>query len=250
MTSPIKSQPKRKAKAANRPAPAATCDQMPPGWECSLPLGHSGPHAAEQTTEPPAADLEHGSAPAASVVDDDETDVERAEREQAEEWAEQDRAERAAAAASRAQRREYGFNKRGERDVELPSGGFVRVRQLSTTQVIKLGVLNMRDSFGVELLRGIENSDENQQAALEAAEQWVTDPEKAGPVIDTLERIAAAAVVCPTVILTGVSGPDQVHVDDIELADKWVIFDAAMPDEMKAAAQGAQQAALKSLRRE
>ncbi|MDO2381975.1 hypothetical protein QRB41_00905 [Mycobacterium avium subsp. hominissuis] len=231
MTSPIKSQPKRNAKDANRTAPAATCDQMPPGWKCSLPLGHSGPHAAEPITEPPATDPEHGAAPAASVIDDEHSE---------------DTPYDPPPPAPAAPRR-YGFNRRGERDVELPSGGFVRVRQLSTTQVIKLGVLNMRDSFGAELLKNIGGDEE---ALAAAAESWATDPERNGPVIDTLDRIAAAGIVCPTVVLAGPTTDDQVNVDDIELADKWVIFDAAMPDELKAAAQEAQQAALKSLRRE
>lgn len=232
MTSPIKNQPKRKAKAANRPAPAASCDQMPPGWQCSLPLGHSGPHAAEPA-EPPATDPEHGTAPAASVVDDDDDAAELASPYDP--------------PPAPAAPRQYGFVRRGEHDVELPSGSFVRVRQLSTTQVIKLGVLNMRDSFGAELLKNIGGDEE---ALTEAAENWATDPERNGPVIETLDRIAAASIICPTVVLSGPSNTEQLHVDDIELADKWVIFDAAMPAEMKAAAQEAQQAALKSLRRE
>lgn len=191
-------------------------------WCCGTSI--TGPHvpgcASEPRPagepEPPVSDPHEGSAPAASAVP-----------------------------------RQYGFKKRKESDVELPSGAFVRIRQLTTTKIIKLGVLNMRDAFGAELMKNIDGDDaELAAAAAEEAEQWVADPEKSDKVLGVLDRVAESAVLCPKVVLSGPSTDEQINANDIDLVDKWMIFNAAMPDELQPAAQEAQQDALKSVRTE
>lgn len=226
MTSPIEKQnPHLMAAAAvTRPAP---CELLrPAGMDCLLTAGHPPP--CTPVTEPPASDPSVGSAPAASVVEDG--------------------GEREPAADNSAAARQYGFAKRKEQDVELPSGGFIRVRQLTTTQVIKLKIVNMRDAFGTELLAGINGAADAEAAWAEAESKVWVDPERSDKLMGVLDRVAAEAVTCPRVVLSGPSNDDQINANDIELVDKWVIFEAAMPDQLKLAAQEAQQQALKSLR--
>lgn len=198
----------------------ALCTSAPAGWECRRELGHQPPCEMFQvTSEPLAVDPQVRAVPAASVASKEKT---------------------------------YGFGRRAELDVELPSGGFVRVRQLSITQVIKLKVFNMRDVFAQELLEGLSSPDEsvrtgaNERAQEEFLDVFL-DPNKNERLVGPLNQVAAAAVVCPRVILSGESTDEAVNVDEIEFADKWAIFEAAMPNEMKTAALEAQQEALKSV---
>jgi hypothetical protein len=227
MTSPITNAPagahaQLAYAQAGVPADAqevAACALLPPGWACSKPAGHEPPCEASQLyMEPPAADTLVESAPAASS----------------------------------APQRKYGFKKRREFELELPSGGFVLVRQLTLPKAIELGILNMKDSFAAKLLKDINSDDPAvAQDAAEQVEAALRDDQRRENFFGPLNRVTAAALICPTAILEGQpTGDDQIHVDDIDLLDKNVIFEAAMPEEMKAAALEEQQDALKSVRGE
>ncbi|OBK14093.1 hypothetical protein [Mycobacterium asiaticum] len=203
-------------------------------WCCGTPI--TGPHAAGcayepegkldytapvEIAEPPAADP----APGAGVP--------------------------AASGISEPRKKKYGFRKRREFDVDLPSGDVVLVRQLTMTEVIELDVLNMRDSFAAELFKGVDGGDAEQVGqALETAESALLDPERREKFFGPLNRVTAAAVVCPRVVLVGVTDDEQINVNEIDLIDKRIIFEAAMPDEMKTAALEAQHEALKRVRAE
>lgn len=203
-------------------------------WCCGTPI--TGPHIPgcafeprednapdyEALTKPPAADPAPGAgAPAASGV------------------------------SEQPRKKKYGFRKRREFDVDLPSGDVVLVRQLTMTEVIELDVLNMRDSFAAELFKGVDGGDAEQVGqALETAEKALLDPERREKFFGPLNRVTAAAVVCPRVVLVGETDDEQINVDEIDLVDKRIIFEAAMPDEMKTAALEAQHEALKRVRAE
>lgn len=223
MTSPIEKQTQQHPALAVSAAVTRereACTLPPPGWECPKYAGHDGPCAAAQvnnTEPPPAAD------PPQEV---------------------------SAPAASSAPQRKYGIKKRREFDLSLPSGDFVRVRQLTMPRAIELGILNMKDSFAAKLLKDINEADQElSDEAAEELEEALKDPTRRENFFGPLNRIAVAALVCPTAILEGVPvGEDQVHVDEVDLVDKVAIFEAAMPDEMKSAALEEQHDALKSLR--
>lgn len=223
MTSPIEKQAQRRPTVDVGGDQRFPCGLIPQssGWVCSQDAGHPAPCTATQVapSEPPAADPTTGPGPAASAVS---TPPPRAERR-------------------------YGFNRRPEFDVDLPSGAFVRVRQLTMDQIIDLDVLNMQDSFAAELFKGV---DEDNQPALnvEEAERAIRNKESRENFFGPLNRVVAAAVICPRVVLEGDSSDEQIHVGEISIVDKRVIFEYAMPDEMKPAALEAQQDALKSVR--
>lgn len=191
-------------------------------WCCGTPI--TGPHAPgcayeprdTAPTEPPAPDSPPESAPAAS---------------------------------SAAAPRSYGFTKAAEFDLELPSGGFVRVRRLRNMQIIQLKLLNIRDGFAPELLKDINGDDPEAAArAQQEALRAVVDPKTSDKVFGPINRVVAAAVICPTVVLEGATTDEQINVNEIEIDDKMAIFEAVMPDEMRSAALEAQHAALKSVR--
>lgn len=221
MTSPIEKQQKITSVPAGKKR----------DWCCGTLV--TGPHVAgcayeprdtqpAAAPEPPAADPQPGPAPAASPASE----------------------------APAPPRRVYGFRKRPEFDVDLPSGALVRVRQLTMTQVIELGVLNMKDSFAAELFQGVEDDGGFSQEALQSAEAALQDAESREKLFGPLNRVTAAAVVCPTVVLVGQSTDEQINVEEIDLVDKRIIFEYAMPDEMKNAALEAQHDALKRVRPE
>lgn len=152
-------------------------------------------------------------------------------------------------AASSAAPKKYGFRKAAEFDLELPSGDYVRVRKLRKMQVVDLKIMDMLDGFAPELLKDIQGGDpERASQAYDEAVRAVVDPETSGRVWGPINRVCAAAVICPTVVLDGPTTDDQVNVQEIEMDDKMAIFNAAMPDELKSAALGEQLAALKSVR--
>lgn len=155
----------------------------------------------------------------------------------------------ASAAASAASR--YGFKKSPEFDLELPSGAFVRVRKIRKMQVIDLKVMDLLDGFAPELLKDIRGDDDvKREAAQEEAMRAMLDPKTSSTIFGPINRVVAAAVICPTVVMQGASTDEQMNVNEIEPDDKMAIFEAVMPDELKSAALGEQLAALKSVRTE
>lgn len=145
----------------------------------------------------------------------------------------------------------YGFKKATETDLELPSGAFVRVKKLRKMQVIDLKVADMLDGFGPELLKDIRGDDPvRAESAQQEAVRAMFDPEKSEKIFGPINRVVEAAVICPKVVLHGPTTDEQINVSEIEPDDKMAIFDAVMPDELRAAALGEQLAALKSVRNE
>lgn len=145
----------------------------------------------------------------------------------------------------------YGFKKATEQDLELPSGAFVRVKKLRKMQVIDLKVVDLLDGFGPELLKDIRGDDPGRaEAAQQEAVRAMFDPEKSEKIFGPINRVVEAAVICPKVVLDGPTTDEQINVSEIEPDDKMAIFDAVMPDELRAAALGEQLSALKSVRNE
>ncbi|TGB37871.1 DUF7391 family protein [Mycolicibacterium peregrinum] len=145
----------------------------------------------------------------------------------------------------------YGFKKPTETDLTLPSGAFVRVKKLRKMQVIDLKVADMLDGFGPELLKDIRGDDPARaESAQQEAVRAMFDPEKSEKIFGPINRVVEAAVICPKVVLQGPTTDEQINVSEIEPDDKMAIFDAVMPDELRAAALGEQLAALKSVRNE
>lgn len=187
-------------------------------WCCNTPI--TGPHVPgcayeprEAVPEPPAPDPQPGPAPAASVASEP---------------------------------RRYGFKRRPEFDLELPTGAYVRVRQLSFTQAMDLGVLDMGDLFGPELLKRLNDGDEEATAESEVG-RALLDKDRRAQIMDPLDRVLIAVVLCPRVVLDGESDDEQMNVKDIDLIEKAAIFNATLPDELKPAALEEQHDALKSV---
>lgn len=135
--------------------------------------------------------------------------------------------------------RSYGFRKAGEFDLDLPSGGFVRYRKLTAGQLLELNLVEVLDGFTPQLLADIQSGDAD--VAEEAFMKAVVDPERNAKIFAPTNRVVAATVIIPKVVLDGPTTDDQINVKDIDLSDKIVIF---------AAAVGEQLAALKSVRNE
>ncbi|OBK04709.1 hypothetical protein A5746_13160 [Mycolicibacterium conceptionense] len=145
----------------------------------------------------------------------------------------------------------YGFKKPAESDLELPSGAFVRIRKLRKMQVIDLKVVDILDGFAPELLKDIRGDDPARvEAAQQEALRAMFDPDTSQKIFGPVNRVVAAGVVCPRVVLDGPTTDEQINVSEIEPDDKMAIFDAVMPDELRSAALGEQFAALKSVRDE
>lgn len=204
MTTPISTQSQHPAV----PAPEKRRD-----WCCGTPI--SGPHDSGCAFEPRPDDPVDYTGPA-ETLEPPPTPSE---------------------APAAAPRRGYGFTKADEFDLELPSGSLVRYRKLTKSHLLKLNLIEVMDGFTPELLAEARSEDEDVASA--AALKALTDPERNGKIFGPVDRVAAAALVIPTVVLVGPTTDEQVNVDDIELEDKLTIFDAAI---------GEQLAALKSVR--
>ncbi|KMV23337.1 hypothetical protein ACT16_06590 [Mycobacterium heckeshornense] len=136
------------------------------------------------------------------------------------------------------QHRSYGFAKPDEFDLELPSGGFVRLRKLSKNQILTLNLVEVLDGFTPELLEAARSGE---QISDEDAAKVLADPERNSKIFGPVDRVVAAACVKPAVVLDSPTLPDasQYNVADVDLEDKLAIFSAAF---------GEQLAALKSVR--
>lgn len=223
MTTPLETQPQHRAVPLQ--GGGGVCVLLEPaGLSCGLPAGHPPPCKAAVVTEPPAADPPSaGPGPAAPVASEPEP--------------------------PRPRKRKYGFNRSPEFDVDLPSGAFVRMRQLSNTQAIDLGLVNMRDAFAPELLQGLRDAqDGDEEAQQRAMDVFVADDTR-DKIWGPIDKALVLAVLCPKVVAGEEESTDtQIHVSEISLQDKLVMFEAALPDELKSGAQEGQAAALKSLR--
>jgi hypothetical protein len=131
-----------------------------------------------------------------------------------------------------AQRRSYGFTRSEEADLELPSGSLVRYRKLNKGMLLKLNLLEVLDGFTPELLADMRSDD--QGTANEAAVKALADPANNAKIFGPIDRVIAASVVIPAVVLVGPTTEDQVNVDDIELEDKVAIFTAAIGEQLDA----------------
>lgn len=127
--------------------------------------------------------------------------------------------------------RSYGFKPPDEVDLDLPSGGFIRVRKLSLGRVLDLGLMQIADAFTPELLADIQTDDDSERANL-ATVKALQDPSRASKLTKPLNKVAMAAVVCPTVVDVGKTTDEQINVDDIDIFDKLVIFEAAIGEQL------------------
>jgi hypothetical protein len=135
--------------------------------------------------------------------------------------------------------RSYGIRKTGEDDLALPSGSFVRYRKLNPGQLLELNLVEVLDGFTPQLLADVQSGDE--AAVEEAFMKAVVDPERNAKIFGPTDRVVAATVIIPKVVMDGPTTDSQVNVKDIDFGDKLVIF---------AAAVGEQLTALKSVRDE
>jgi len=133
-------------------------------------------------------------------------------------------------APAAASSRSYGFAKRGEADLELPSGGLVRYRKLNKGQLLELNMVEVLDGFTPELLADVQSGDET--VAQEAFLKAVVDPARNAKIFGPVDRVVAAVVVIPAVVLDGPSTDSQINVADIDLEDKLVIFGAAVGEQL------------------
>lgn len=207
MTTPITEQ-----KSTQIPVPVKQRD-----WCCGTPI--TGPHAPGCAFEPRDPD------PAVSAA--------------APESAPEPPPTPSPEVPAAAQPRSYGIRKTEEADLELPSGSLVRYRQLTPGQLLELNLVEVLDGFTPQLLADAQSGDE--AVAEEAFMKAVVDPERNAKIFGPTDRVVAATVIIPTVVLEGPTTDTQVNVKDIDLRDKLVIF---------AAAVGEQLAALKSVRGE
>lgn len=214
MTTPITKQKKSK------PVPAAAKQR---DWCCGTPI--TGPHTPGCAYEPRQD----------NAVDYSEPAVIAPPEPPAPEPPPTPPSEVPAAASPRS----YGFRKAGEFDLDLPSGGFVRYRKLTQGQLLELNLVEVLDGFTPQLLADIQSGDAD--VAEEAFMKAVVDPERNAKIFGPTNRVVAATVIIPKVVLDGPTTDDQINVKDIDLSDKIVIF---------AAAVGEQLAALKSVRNE
>lgn len=145
--------------------------------------------------------------------------------------------------------RSYGFRRADEEDLELPSGGLVRIRKLNMNHVFSLRITEMRDAFTSDLLS--DDNDEpaiDEKAAQETLLEALLDPERSVKFLEPIDRVVVAAVLCPKVVADGPSTDEQMNVNDIDVVDKFTIFTAAVGEQL--AAFGGQQDSFKSVRGE
>ncbi|TDO18130.1 hypothetical protein EV580_1312 [Mycobacterium sp. BK086] len=212
MTTPITKQSKKGAKPAAS-APAAA--EAPPlrTWCCGTPI--TDPHTPGCAYEPREDNPVDYTGPV-DVVDPVQTQEPPPPPTEV------------PAAAPRA----YGFNKAGEHDIELPSGGFVRYRKLNKGNLLQLNLIEVMDGFTPELLADIGGEDA--QAAEGAALRALVDPKSNAKIFGPIDRVIAAAVVAPKVVLDEPSTDTQINVAEIELEDKVAIFMAAVGEQLEA----------------
>gem|GEM_PF-3828807 len=143
--------------------------------------------------------------------------------------------------------RKYGFSKKVvEQDLELPSGDVVRIRKLTMNHLFKLRLTELRDVFTADLLSDTTEEIDD-EAAQQSFEDALLDPERGAKLLEPIDRVVAAAVLCPKVVIDGPTNDEQINVDEIDMMDKLLIFSAAAGDLF--AAFGGQQEALKSVQR-
>ncbi|WP_157185991.1 hypothetical protein [Mycobacterium canetti] len=171
------------------------CTLPPPGWVCTRDAGHPPPCAATQSApEPPAADP-LGPAPAAPPL-------------------------------SQAPANGYWLPRTTEADLDLPSGGHIRYRKIRDGSELEFELLELLDGFTPELMAAVQGDDETQAA------REIAKPENRAKIFDPINRVVAAAVVCPKVVLDGPSTDEEVNVTDIDLLDRMVIFNAALGEQL------------------
>jgi hypothetical protein len=135
------------------------------------------------------------------------------------------------AAPAAAQPRSYGFTKADEADLELPSGSLIRYRKLTKGHLLKLNLIEVMDGFTPELLADVRSGGEtSNDAALKA----LTDPARNSKIFGPIDRVVAAAVIIPPVVIVGPTTETQVNIDDVELEDKIAIFSAAIGEQLEA----------------
>jgi hypothetical protein len=131
--------------------------------------------------------------------------------------------------------RRYGFGRAQEIDLELPSGGIVRFRKPTWSKLLDADLGDVVDGFSSELLKNVDLQDPNSESeAKEELGKALLNREKRHKMLGPMDRIAAIAVICPKVVLKGETTDDQIHVDDIDIADKMTIFFAAVGEQIDA----------------
>jgi len=115
-----------------------------------------------------------------------------------------------------------------ELDLTLPSGGKVRYRKIRDGSELELDLVELLDSFTPELLKAAADNDETEVTRTVAKRE--TREKIFGPV----DRVVAAAVVIPVVVLEGPSTDDgsQVNVKHMDLLDRMAIFNAAFGEQL------------------
>lgn len=194
MTTPIQRQNPRATTVPAAATSTAPCSLPPPGWSCSRTAGHEGPCAAS-----PVGEDAHGPSSASEP------------------------------AGAPSQPRKYGFNRGQERDLELPSGGYIRFRHPTLSRLLDAGLGDLVDGFSADLL-----ADMDEDQSREAVGRALLNPEKNTKILGPLNRIAALTVICPKVVLEGDTDDDQINADDIDIPDKMVIFWAAIGEQLEA----------------
>jgi hypothetical protein len=213
MSSPITKQHNVTPTPAARPARR--------DWCCGTPI--TGPHTAGCAFEPKGP------------IDDDgpmQTEPPPAPTEV-----------QAAASSVSAEPRQYGLRRAHEEfDLDLPSGSFVKLRRLDQNDVIRLNLIEVLDGFTPDLMANIRDAAQGEDGtSSDEVVRALSDPERSKKMFGPIDRVIAACVIEPAVSLDEPSTDDGklVNVDDVDLVDKFAIFNAAF---------GEQLAALKSVR--
>lgn len=110
------------------------------------------------------------------------------------------------------------------KEVQLPSGVNVRVRELDIPSMIQIGILDKMDSFTPKVL------DDGKKKRKKVEENLATDPKRMADLVEVLDKVVAHCVVSPKLQSTpedGVFKEGVRYAAQIPMGDKMAVFQAA-----------------------
>lgn len=188
------------------------CSRADEGFQCFRPIGHEGPCALA-----PVADSKQVSETVTPPVEPQPSAERTVER-----------LSEASGAAIK-----YGWVKPKEYDVRLPSGSIVRLRVLNRARMVELNIMEMLDSFTPELLKSLGDGSINEEETEQALNEAMLDEKRREALLNPVNRVVLASVVCPTVVAEGPTNEQQINVHDVELEDRLAIFGVAFADQVE-----------------
>lgn len=120
---------------------------------------------------------------------------------------------------------------KGLKILELPSGSRVQIKEVDVPELIKLGALDLVDTFTQEALPEDQSKKKKKKIQDNFAEDISKNKEKMSTMIDVVDRIVVASIVKPKVhFLEEGAEPEEgkYYVNFVAFEDKIFIFEKAV----------------------